>query len=299
MASWSGKSRGGKAGYAFFIFLTKTTHIRVIYFFVYFVALYFYFFSEKQPIQFYFRKVLGYTNKKSAKAIFRNYLLLGQSLVDKMIVMAGVRSRFTFDFNGETHLRAMVKEGKGGLLVGAHMGNWEVAGELLDRLDTKINIVLLDAEHEQIKALFEEKLNHTGTNLIPIKEDFSHLFRIKEAFDRNELVVMHGDRFLPGTNTLEMDFMNKKAHFPTGPLYLASKHQVPVSFVYALKESVTHYSFFATEPKTYLYPSNLKLRKEKMALMMNDYISSLESIIKQYPLQWFNYYPFWEEEKNN
>ncbi len=30
--------------------------------------------------------------------------------------------------------------------------------------------------------------------------------------------------------------------------------------------------------------------------MLGDYIDSLENMVRKYPLQWFNYYPFWEEE---
>ncbi len=299
MASWSGKTKGGKRGYKFFILLVKNTHIRVTYFFVFFVALYYSLFAKKEPLKFYFYKIVGFSKSKTRISILKNYFLLGQSLVDKFSVLSGIRDRFSFDFLGESFLHDIVKGGKGGLLIGAHMGNWEVAGELLERLDTKINLVMYDAEKEEIKKVLEESLNRNDMHIIAIKEDFSHLFKIKEAFDRNEMVVMHGDRFLPGTNTIKVDFMGKPALFPTGPLYLASKHKVPVSYVYALKESASHYSFYATEGKIYPYPSKIKTRQEEIKKMILDYVKSFESIINKYPLQWFNYYPFWEEEKKN
>jgi predicted LPLAT superfamily acyltransferase len=119
----------------------------------------------------------------------------------------------------------------------------------------------------------------------------------KCTFENNELVVMHADRFVKGTNTAVMDFMNHKAEFSTSPIYLASKHNVPVSYVYALKESSTHYHFFASEGKYYKYPSKIKQRKEDLKIMLQDYTNSLETIINKYPLQWFNYYPFWENQK--
>jgi predicted LPLAT superfamily acyltransferase len=31
--------------------------------------------------------------------------------------------------------------------------------------------------------------------------------------------------------------------------------------------------------------------------MVSTYVEALEGMLKQYPLQWFNYYSFWDEEK--
>jgi predicted LPLAT superfamily acyltransferase len=90
--------------------------------------------------------------------------------------------------------------------------------------------------------------------------------------------------------------MGKPALFPTGPLYLASKSKVPVSFVYTLKDTVSHYHFYATPGKVFPYPSRIKTRKQDIARMVESYVSSLEIMVRKYPLQWFNYHNFWEEE---
>ena len=293
MTSWSGKSRGGKFGYTFFIALLKFTNIRLTYFFIKFVALYFLIVSDKTSSKYYFRKILAFNNLKTIVSIYKNYCLLGEVLIDKISVLAGFKDKFTFDFDGEEFLIQIVNEKRGCLLIGAHMGNWEVAGQLLERLDTKINIVLYESEHQKIEELLEKNMVKKNANIIPIKDDFSHLYKIKDAFLNNEIVVMHGDRFLPGTSTVIMDFMNRSAQFPTGPLYLASKNNVPVSYVYALKKSATHYHFYATKGKIYPYPAKIKTRRQELKIMVKDYVLSLESIIEKYPLQWFNYYPFW------
>lgn len=177
MASWSGKSKGGTFGYKFFILLAKNTNVRITYFFVYSVAVYYLLFANKKNIHFYFNKVLGYNQLKSLKSTYLNFCYLGQMLIDKIMVLGGAGKVFTFDFDGESYLRQIVETGKGGLLVGAHMGNWEVAGELLERLNTKINVVMYDAERKEIKTLMEENLNKDTTNIIAIKDDYSHLLQ--------------------------------------------------------------------------------------------------------------------------
>ncbi len=292
MASWSGKSKGGKAGYQFFIFLLKNTNIKLTYFFIKVVSFFYLMFSDKKSILFYFNQIHGYGILKSYFSIYKNYCMLGEVLIDKIAMLSGVKLKFSFDFEGEGHLRKMVHDKKGGLLIGAHMGNWEMAGQLLERLETRVNIVMYEAEHQKIKELLDKEMNKSA-HIIPIKEDYSHLFKIREAFKNNEIVAMHGDRFLPGTNTVTINFMGREAQFPTGPLYLASKDAVPVSFVFTLKESSKHYHFYATPPKVYDYPSKIKTRKSDLRNMVKDYVSSLEHMLRKYPLQWFNYYPFW------
>ena len=74
--------------------------------------------------------------------VYRNYFWFGQTLIDKIVLMSGLPNKFSFNFDGEENLREMVAGGKGGMLISAHVGNWEIAGFLLKRLDARINIVM-------------------------------------------------------------------------------------------------------------------------------------------------------------
>jgi predicted LPLAT superfamily acyltransferase len=190
----------------------------------------------------------------------------------------------------------MVTEGTGGLLISAHIGNFEMAGHLLQRLDAKVNIIMLDAEHQRIKD-YLSSFTSRSFQVIPIKEDNSHLYEIKRAFENHELVCMHGDRFMPGTKNQVCDFMGGKAVFPSGPFYLAMKYHVPVSFVFAMKEGNRHYHFYATFPGMYAQQASPAKRDEVLQQIIGDYIVALEEKIQLYPTQWFNYYAFWNESR--
>lgn len=298
MSKWEGKTRGGVAGYKIFIFLIKNLGVKSAYFLLRFVALYFLFFSgeAKKSINWYFKNIHNYSTIKSFFSTYSNFYLLGQSLIDKVAILSGIKKDFTFNFDGEENLRQIAADGKGGILIGAHTGNWEIAGQLLERIDTKINIVMLEAEHEKIKNLLENVMVERNMNIIPISEDFSHMFKIAEALSKNELIVIHGDRFMPGSKSITTNFMGFDAEFPTGVFYLAVKQQKPVTFVSALKETSTHYHFYSTKPKVY---ENIKgkTRNELVSEIINDYKTNIEGILKKYPLQWFNYYYFWKNKK--
>jgi len=294
MSSWKGKSRGTPLGYRIFIFLIKYAGLRSAYFLLYFVGFYFVFFGNKKPQTFYFRNILKQAPLKAFWSRYINNFRFGQVLIDKVAALSGHGTQFTFDFDGEEHLRNMTE---GGFMIGAHMGNWEVAGELLKRLDTKVNILMYENEHDNIKNLLEDVQSKKTMHIIPLKDDLSHILAIKNALDRNEIIVIHGDRFVERSPYIPAHLMTKLAHFPYGPFYLAARFNKPVSFAFAFKETAKHYHFYASPAKVFPRIRNLKDRKLISAMILDEYIQELETMIQKYPHQWFNFYEFWEEEK--
>ena len=292
MSAWHGKSKGTPLGYRIFVWVLKTFGVLPAYFLLRFVALYYFFFSFKASRQIYllYRHKLNYGRFSAVTKIYTNYYLLGQSIIDKVVVMSGIKNNFSFDFDGEDNLRKIATMQKGGILLSAHIGNWDVAGHLFTRLETPINIVLYDGEHEQIKQYLEGVTGKRKVNIIVIKKDLSHIYAISNAFANNELVCMHADRFIPGNKTMTANFLGTNAKFPMGPFLLAATFKVPVSFVFALKESKLHYHFFAGKIKDYTNSTKEAMMQE----MLNDFAAEMENKVKRYPGQWFNYHNFWE-----
>lgn len=297
MSSWKGKTRGGLFGYKFFITILKYPGLPFAYFFLRFIVIYFFLFSPKsfRSSLFYFNTILHYNLFHSFIKIYKSYITFGQVILDRIALLAKFKTNFTFDFEGENHLQKMVTDKTGGLLISAHVGNFEIAGHLLKRLNTKINIVMYDAEHKRIKNYLSNITGDKNANIIVIKNDFTHLFKINNALDNKELVCIHGDRFVEGSKTLSCDFLGRQALFPTGPFYLSIKFKVPVSFVFAMKDTKTHYHFYATPAQKAIYPSNIEKRNIALKAIIKQYINELEKIIHKYPEQWFNYYKFWEK----
>jgi predicted LPLAT superfamily acyltransferase len=294
MSSWEGKTRGGTTGYRIFLFLLNTFGIKAAYSLLYFVASYYVVFVPKatKPMRYYFSKVLGFGKLKTTFFLFRNNISFGKALIDKVALLSGVNNNFTFNFEGEKYLHDMAAN-EGGLIISAHIGNWEIAGNLLERINTKVHIVMLDAEHKKIKALLEGAMTKKTMQVIPILDDMSHLFKIREALKKNEIVAIHGDRFLPGSKTITMNFLGKPAQLPTGPFYIAMKYKKPVVFVSAVKESNDHYHFKSTKPVLYPNSRNVEQKEIYLRKMIGDYIETMEATIRKHPEQWYNYYYFW------
>ncbi|HRN58091.1 MAG TPA: lipid A biosynthesis acyltransferase [Agriterribacter sp.] len=295
MPLWRGKSSGGRLGYGIFIAVLRRWGLHSAYFLLRLVSLYYFLLAWKSSLHilYYFQKRLGYSVARSVAALYSNYYSFGQSLIDKIAIMSGMADRFSFDFDGEEHLHALVRLGKGGLLLSSHIGNWEAAAHLLERLHTPINVVMFDGEHQKIKDYLTSVTGRRNANIIVIKNDLSHIYAISEALKNSELVCMHADRFVEGNRTLTANFLGKAARFPAGPFVLATQFKVPVCYVFAVKEGSTHYHFYSTAIKTYDYSDKVTAMRQ----MLCDFTAEMERKVKQYPVQWYNYYDFWAGTK--
>jgi predicted LPLAT superfamily acyltransferase len=292
MPRWQGKSKGTPLGYRIFVFVVRTFGLTPAYLLLRFVAFYYVIFSwsTSKHIYRYFRHFQRYGVLRSVLSIYRNYYIFGQTLLDKIVVMAGIDNKFTYEFDGEDNLRQIVKGGRGGILLSAHVGNWEAAGHLLRRLETRINVVMYDGEHQQIKDYLQQVTGGRNLNVILIRPDMSHVYAMGEALQKNELICLHADRFLEGNKTMVTNFLGEDAQFPQGPFLLSSSFKVPVSVVFAFKESATHYHFYGSP---LFERSSDESKPDFMDRLLSNFVHQLEQKVKMYPEQWFNYFNFW------
>lgn len=289
MAEWKGKSKGTPLGYRFFVVVLRTFGVYPAYFFLYFVVLYYFLFSwdTSSHIYKFFRQRMGYGQMKSVIGIYCNYHLLGQMLIDKVALMSGL-SKITSESFGAENLRKIVAEKRGGILLGAHLGNWEIAGHYLMNYGDTINILVFDREHAQIKQYLENVTGGRKFKFIPIKDDLSHIYEIGEALSRNEIIATTADRFLQGNRTVPAKFLGETAHFPQGIFQLIKTFRAPYSFVYGIKRKPQHYNF-------YCRPHRMVTKETTVEMIVEDYVSDLEKMVKENPEQWFNYYDFWKK----
>jgi len=291
---WDGRSKGSLLGYRFFMFCIEVVGIRIARFICFFVVIYFFIFSplqRKALIQFY-KKGFQYSTLKSFYYSFYNFYQFGTILIDRIALRTSRKKQYSHSFDNEIVLHNIINNyQQGGFLFSGHVGNWENAGNLIgERITTRIHILMLDAEVEKIKTFIEQKTDKLKYHIIPLKEDLSHLIAVYQAVKNKELVALHADRIYDSSNTKPptflLPFLNQQAHFPANPFIMAYKLKVPISFVFAIKTSATHFALSASEPL--IGGQNIHSPQE-LALC---YVQHLEKIVLKYPTQWFNFYNF-------
>ncbi len=288
---WEGKSKGTVLGYKIFIFFIRKLGVRAAYGLLYFVALYYVFFAGRstRSIFYYFRKRLKYSWIKSVFSIYKSYYVFGKTIIDKAAISSGLQNRFTHECDGVDNIIELLDKKQGGIMISAHVGNFEIAEFFFEEIDTRsqISLVTTDAEHKNIKEYMEKVTMRSNVKFILVKEDMSHIFEINNALSNGELVCFTGDRYMKGQKVLTESLMGKEANFPAGPFLLASRLNVPVLFVYVMKETNKHY---------HLYARQAEVKNRDAQGLLKKYTESVEWMLKKYPLQWFNYFDFWETD---
>src|SRR5437763_11488267 len=115
MPQWQGRSRGNTTGFKIFVWVLKNAGVKAAYLLLRVVAFYFFIFSGKAfRFQYkFFRQRLGYSSLRSVLNIYKNYYWFGQTIIDKVVLMSGMKNPFRFNFEGEDYLREMVSGNKG------------------------------------------------------------------------------------------------------------------------------------------------------------------------------------------
>ncbi|HWV28135.1 MAG TPA: hypothetical protein VN038_00725, partial [Dyadobacter sp.] len=249
---------------------------------------YYYLFAAKprKALLDFYQNTLHIAAPDARKMARKNFYIFGQTLVDRAAFLLGKDRQFSHIFENEQYLIDIRDAGRGGILLSAHVGNWETAGNLLKgRITPTINIVMLDAEVENIKKYMDLSTGGSRFKVIAIKDDLSHIISIRNALVNNEFVAIHADRYLEGARYIEMDFLGRKAKFPYGPFVIASKFNAPVTFVFAAKDGKYSYHLSSTKP------IEGKMKPEEIAEL---YVEELERKVKAFPEQWFNYFNFFQ-----
>ncbi|ANO47511.1 lipid A biosynthesis acyltransferase [Flavobacterium columnare NBRC 100251 = ATCC 23463] len=289
MSQWDGKSKGTLLGYKIFVFCIKKLGIRTAYAVLFFVAFYYFLtqFKSNRAIFYYLHNRQKQNKFKAFLNIYKSYFVFGQTLIDKVAISAGLRNKFTYEFDGVEILKKLLAEKKGGVLISAHVGNFEIAEHFFGdiNLECQINLVTTDLEHSVIKQYLESVTKKPSVKFIIVRDDLSHIFEINQALANNELICFTGDRYFEGSKCFEEELLGEKALFPAGPFLIASRLKVPVVFVYVMKEPQLHYHLYARI-------AQVKQRDEKG--LLKAYTENVEGILKKYPSQWFNYFDFWK-----
>ena len=128
------------------------------------------------------------------------------------------------------------------LLLTAHFGNWEAAGQLLTRLDVPINVTGFDNESGRASAPLLEQSSKAKFRLLPLTGSPTDAIPLVAALRRGEVVAMLGDRPY-GRPSTRVPFLGGEASFPIGAYVLAAIAGAPLVHVFSLREAGRPLSF--------------------------------------------------------
>ena len=289
-ADWKGRTDGLPWMIRSLVVLMKVIDRRVIYCFMAIVVPFYMIFNHKGYLAIYrfFRQRFGYGRIKSFLKVYANHYRFGQVIIDRYAAYAG--KKFRFELDGNERFMELVNGERGFVQLSSHAGNYEMVGYGLTSTTKKINGLFYGGESKVMMDFRRKILALHNVNLIEVNESMSHIFNMNAAIDRGEIVSMTGDRMFGSSKAIKCMFLGKEASFPMGPFALAVQKEVPMLAVFSMRYK-GRYKVYVRDIKQ---DESLPLRA-RMTDMAHNFAAELESVVRMYPTQWFNYYDFWKE----
>jgi predicted LPLAT superfamily acyltransferase len=292
---WTGQSRGGVFGHWFFLTLTRAFGRSVAYWIIYPVTFYFLFASPsaRTASRDFLQRAVGPTHWLSSMArSYRHLLAFARTMVDRALFRTRGKSSFRYTEEGLHRIDEAAAAGNGAVLLTAHIGNWELAGGLLPaNLRERLAIVAYEGERDRI-AEFMKRSGGPQLRIIDVGRDFLASLEMIRALRGGALLAVQGDRPMGG-QVVSVPFLGREARFPVGPFMLAAVSGAPLIATFSLRVGHLAYRFFANEPQRLSFTAGLS-RDAQLRLWVEQYVGTLESLARQYPYQWFNFYDFWD-----
>lgn len=296
MADWRHIPEAGTVlGIRLLVLLARTFGRRIAGWFLYLVALYYALARgvARRASRDYLRRV---GQPATFGGVVRHLHTFARVSLDRLFFFTGRWQSFRFEQRNHDQLVRAARAGRGVLLLGAHIGSFEVMRCRARDLGVPINAVADYSNAERVNRVARSLDPDVETRLISLADDsLGAMLAIRAAIDRGELVAMLGDRppsAPDATRVVMAPFLGADAAFPAGPWLLAHALGCPVYFVAGVFTPPNHYALhfelLAEEVKL-----DRKDRAGSLARYVRAYAAMLEAHVRSAPMNWFNFYDFW------
>ncbi|WP_417510694.1 hypothetical protein [Methylophaga sp.] len=228
---------------------------------------------------------------------FKHFLMFADILLDKLLAWMGRIQLKDVRFHSDGQFEAAIEQKQGGIIVVSHLGNTEVCNALAHQQpNLKLTLLVYTQHAEKFNALMKKVGNTTQVKMYQVT-DMSPAFAMMmaERVEAGEFLVIAGDR-TPVTGqqrVSQVTFLGEQVALPQGAFLLASLLKCPVYLMFCLKQDKMYHIY------TELFSEKLSFtRQQRQALLTNtvqQYADRLAHYCHIAPLQWFNFYPFWQK----
>jgi len=188
-------------------------------------------------------------------------------------------------------LREELARGQGVIVLGMHVGQWDLALAILSGLGFPVTVVMRREDEESARYAVAAR-DAAGLRVTYTGENPWLSVELRSALQRNEIVAMQGDRSY-GDRTARVPLFGGPVEIPVGPWELARASGAPIVPAVLVFEGHRHYRSVFGEP---IRPAEAGSDPEDSREGMARIAAAMESVIRRYPDQWFNFYDVWPQE---
>ena len=205
---------------------------------------------------------------------FLRYSKLNEDFIKKYI-----------ELDGLDNLNKALAEGKGVIVLAAHLGNYELAGAVLSLLGYPLSVVALSHGDKRINRFFNNQRQMVRMKVISTGTTIRSCF---SALKQGDMLALLGDMDCSGA-VIKLKIFYKYAYFPRGIAFLALKTKAPIIPIFLVRKDKRFYRLVCEKPIAYD-----KEQQNEVAIIKKCNVV-LEKYIKEYPQQWYMFQKWWVE----
>jgi predicted LPLAT superfamily acyltransferase len=224
--------------------------------------------------------------------MFVHYHCFARTILDRVFLLSGRFDQIDLVVQGVATLRAVLAQGRGCLLFGAHFGSFDLLRALaFAECPVRVNVLMHEINAEKMNSVLAALNIDLPPLVIPLGRPETML-KVAEALGRNEIVGLLADRVVAGDKFMRCNFLGAKAPFPEGPFALASVLNAPVVLFSAVYVGGRRYR---VRFEHFLDPAHGTSTRRRAGPQdqVQRYADWLAENCRVAPYNWFNFYDFW------
>jgi predicted LPLAT superfamily acyltransferase len=227
------------------------------------------------------------------RELFHHYYCFASTILDRVYFLRGRSRLFDIHVDGLDALTHALSLGRGCLLLGSHLGSFEVVramGFSSQGLDIK---VLMDEQNAPLmRGVFREMNPAVAGSVLQIG-GIDSMLRVQECLEGGGIVGIMGDRLMSYDRAVQCTFLGADASFPTGSMRLAQVVRAPVVLFFGLYRGGNRYDVHLE-----LLSDGIRFTPERQEEDLRQWTQRYADRLAHYSRgaadNWFNFYDFWQ-----
>jgi len=226
---------------------------------------------------------------------FRHVFSFASTIHDRIYLLNDRFDLFNIEIIGTEAVQKVAEEHPGALLIGAHLGSFEVLRAVgRGQKGLKVAMLMYEENARKINATLEAINPKASQDIIPLGR-MDSMLQARDRLDEGYLVGMLADRGLGDDAMVDCDFLGKPAPFPLGPFRMAAMLRRPVFFMTGLYLGGNRYQLHF-EPLADFSQTSREERDTAIEAAMRHYADRLTHYCRLAPYNWFNFFDFWQKK---
>lgn len=229
---------------------------------------------------------------------YRHLHHFAATVLDRVYLLQERFDEFDIQLQGLEHLDAVLAEGEGALLVGAHLGSFEALRALgQSHGGLRVAMVMYEDNARLINSTLKAIAPAAELHTIALGR-LEAMLSLRDWLDHGGVAGLLADRTLPAqgqrSGTHQLPFLGQPAAFSDGPFRLAALLRRQVVFMAGLYHGGRRYEL------RFLPVADFRQRPRGQAALdaaigeaVARYVAILEGLCRESPYNWFNFFDFW------